>query len=342
MWWFSHEQLSHPIINPSVTSVLFLLVSSYWRITARTQTATTSLWRSWNSYDRWVDDVKLLCRRVFRTSDLWCDVAPQSAVNVTRDFEGCSTLRKYFGQLHYLQSRVPLGPGQDAAVPVSWSDFSSLWFSEQKSNSFLVRVIWCRSVHTVINQMIQSHCAVMDTSAHGVSRLEWPVFSPSSPGRKSSRGRRLHTTTSATSKRASCITWVSVCTVPEPHRIYCVHLKSLCLLMRNLYIFVFCSCRSAAFDAGSDGQPSIGGGKCSLTSSLSFSHRSAFSNFCFCSAILHVIFLIYITDMTHGLLAHMRSDLKCSKLPLSFGSIVNLLLVLLPEQKIKMTPFCFL
>ena len=50
-----------------------------------------------------------------------CDVCVlQSAVNVTRDFEGCSTLRKYFGQLHYLQSRVPLAPGQEAAVPISW------------------------------------------------------------------------------------------------------------------------------------------------------------------------------------------------------------------------------
>ncbi|CAM9685743.1 unnamed protein product [Lampetra planeri] len=45
-----------------------------------------------------------------------------SAVAVTRDFEGCSTLRKYFGQLHYLQSRVPMGEGQDAAVTVIWKD----------------------------------------------------------------------------------------------------------------------------------------------------------------------------------------------------------------------------
>ncbi|XP_066498812.1 tyrosine-protein phosphatase non-receptor type 23 isoform X2 [Hoplias malabaricus] len=49
----------------------------------------------------------------------------QSAVNVTRDFEGCSTLRKYFGQLHYLQSRVPLGTGQEAAVPISWTEIFS-------------------------------------------------------------------------------------------------------------------------------------------------------------------------------------------------------------------------
>nr|XP_055066902.1 tyrosine-protein phosphatase non-receptor type 23 [Misgurnus anguillicaudatus]XP_055066903.1 tyrosine-protein phosphatase non-receptor type 23 [Misgurnus anguillicaudatus]XP_055066904.1 tyrosine-protein phosphatase non-receptor type 23 [Misgurnus anguillicaudatus] len=49
----------------------------------------------------------------------------QSAVNVTRDFEGCSTLRKYFGQLHYLQSRVPLGSEQEAAVPISWTEIFS-------------------------------------------------------------------------------------------------------------------------------------------------------------------------------------------------------------------------
>uniref|UniRef100_A0A8C7X3C7 Protein tyrosine phosphatase, non-receptor type 23, a n=1 Tax=Oryzias sinensis TaxID=183150 RepID=A0A8C7X3C7_9TELE len=48
-----------------------------------------------------------------------------SAVNVTRDFEGCSTLRKYFGQLHYLQSRVPMGAGQEAAVPISWTEIFS-------------------------------------------------------------------------------------------------------------------------------------------------------------------------------------------------------------------------
>nr|XP_006635747.1 PREDICTED: tyrosine-protein phosphatase non-receptor type 23 [Lepisosteus oculatus] len=49
----------------------------------------------------------------------------QAAVNVTRDFEGCSTLRKYFGQLHYLQSRVPMGSGQEAAVPISWTEIFS-------------------------------------------------------------------------------------------------------------------------------------------------------------------------------------------------------------------------
>ncbi|KAM9783057.1 tyrosine-protein phosphatase non-receptor type 23 [Neosynchiropus ocellatus] len=49
----------------------------------------------------------------------------QSAVNVTRDFEGCSTLRKYFGQLHYLQSRVPMGTGQEASVPITWTEIFS-------------------------------------------------------------------------------------------------------------------------------------------------------------------------------------------------------------------------
>ncbi|XP_051922422.1 tyrosine-protein phosphatase non-receptor type 23 [Hippocampus zosterae] len=49
----------------------------------------------------------------------------QSAVNVTRDFEGCSTLRKYFGQLHYLQSRIPMTTGQEAAVSISWTEIFS-------------------------------------------------------------------------------------------------------------------------------------------------------------------------------------------------------------------------
>ncbi|XP_036286101.1 tyrosine-protein phosphatase non-receptor type 23 isoform X1 [Pipistrellus kuhlii] len=49
----------------------------------------------------------------------------QNAVRVPRDFEGCSVLRKYLGQLHYLQSRVPMGAGQEAAVPVTWTEIFS-------------------------------------------------------------------------------------------------------------------------------------------------------------------------------------------------------------------------
>ncbi|XP_056335903.1 tyrosine-protein phosphatase non-receptor type 23b [Danio aesculapii] len=46
----------------------------------------------------------------------------QSVVNIPRDFEGCNTLRKYCGQLHFLQSRVPMATGQEAALPVTWTD----------------------------------------------------------------------------------------------------------------------------------------------------------------------------------------------------------------------------
>ncbi|XP_051527115.1 tyrosine-protein phosphatase non-receptor type 23-like [Myxocyprinus asiaticus] len=49
----------------------------------------------------------------------------QTVVNIQRDFEGCSTLRKYFGQLHFLQSRVPMAAGQEAAVPTTWTDLFS-------------------------------------------------------------------------------------------------------------------------------------------------------------------------------------------------------------------------
>ncbi|KAF6100742.1 protein tyrosine phosphatase non-receptor type 23 [Phyllostomus discolor] len=53
------------------------------------------------------------------------EVLRQNAVRVPRDFEGCSVLRKYLGQLHYLQSRVPMGSGQEAAVPVTWTEIFS-------------------------------------------------------------------------------------------------------------------------------------------------------------------------------------------------------------------------
>ncbi|XP_055269670.1 tyrosine-protein phosphatase non-receptor type 23 isoform X2 [Moschus berezovskii] len=49
----------------------------------------------------------------------------QNAIRVPRDFEGCSVLRKYLGQLHYLQSRVPMGSGQEAAVSVTWTEIFS-------------------------------------------------------------------------------------------------------------------------------------------------------------------------------------------------------------------------
>ncbi|KAI4883290.1 hypothetical protein NFI96_021020 [Prochilodus magdalenae] len=49
----------------------------------------------------------------------------QNVINVPRDFEGCNLLRKYFGQLHFLQSRVPMAKGQEAAVPVTWTDIFS-------------------------------------------------------------------------------------------------------------------------------------------------------------------------------------------------------------------------
>ncbi|XP_058037791.1 tyrosine-protein phosphatase non-receptor type 23 isoform X1 [Ahaetulla prasina] len=49
----------------------------------------------------------------------------QNAVNVPRDFEGCSILRKYLGQLHYLQSRIPMGAEQEASVPITWTEIFS-------------------------------------------------------------------------------------------------------------------------------------------------------------------------------------------------------------------------
>lgn len=41
-------------------------------------------------------------------------VRPPIAVN------GCSLLKKYYCQLHFVQSRFPMGTDEPAAVPFSW------------------------------------------------------------------------------------------------------------------------------------------------------------------------------------------------------------------------------
>lgn len=44
----------------------------------------------------------------------------QSAVHVSHDFMGCSTLKKYYAQLQFLQGRFPMTDGGQAALPFTW------------------------------------------------------------------------------------------------------------------------------------------------------------------------------------------------------------------------------
>ncbi|XP_061164355.1 tyrosine-protein phosphatase non-receptor type 23-like [Saccostrea echinata] len=46
----------------------------------------------------------------------------QSAVHVSHDFMGCSTLKKYYAQLQFLQGRFPMTDGGQAAMPFTWED----------------------------------------------------------------------------------------------------------------------------------------------------------------------------------------------------------------------------
>ena len=39
---------------------------------------------------------------------------------MSRDFTGCSTLKKYYSQLHFLQSRFPMKEDGDAAISFTW------------------------------------------------------------------------------------------------------------------------------------------------------------------------------------------------------------------------------
>lgn len=41
-------------------------------------------------------------------------------MNASRDFNGISTLKKYYGQLHNLASRFPMEEGGEAAIYFSW------------------------------------------------------------------------------------------------------------------------------------------------------------------------------------------------------------------------------
>ena len=44
----------------------------------------------------------------------------QSAVHVSHDFMGCSTLKKYYAQLQFLQGRFPMTEGGQATMPFTW------------------------------------------------------------------------------------------------------------------------------------------------------------------------------------------------------------------------------
>ncbi|XP_071112236.1 tyrosine-protein phosphatase non-receptor type 23-like [Haliotis cracherodii] len=49
----------------------------------------------------------------------------QGAIHVTRDFMGCSTLKKYYAQLQFLQGRFPMGEGGEAAIAFTWEDIQT-------------------------------------------------------------------------------------------------------------------------------------------------------------------------------------------------------------------------
>ncbi|XP_052237529.1 tyrosine-protein phosphatase non-receptor type 23-like isoform X2 [Dreissena polymorpha] len=49
----------------------------------------------------------------------------QTAVQVSHDFMGCSTLKKYYSQLQFLQARFPMTEGGEAAIPFTWEEVHS-------------------------------------------------------------------------------------------------------------------------------------------------------------------------------------------------------------------------
>ncbi|XP_014669831.1 PREDICTED: tyrosine-protein phosphatase non-receptor type 23-like, partial [Priapulus caudatus] len=52
----------------------------------------------------------------------------QNAIKASKDFMGCSVLKRYFAQLHLLQSRFPMSEGGAAAVNFTWADvYTNTW-----------------------------------------------------------------------------------------------------------------------------------------------------------------------------------------------------------------------
>ncbi|KAK6165357.1 hypothetical protein SNE40_022299 [Patella caerulea] len=49
----------------------------------------------------------------------------QSAVHVSRDFIGCTTLKKYYAQLQFLQGRFQLTEGGETAIAFTWEDIQT-------------------------------------------------------------------------------------------------------------------------------------------------------------------------------------------------------------------------
>ncbi|KAG7235904.1 hypothetical protein INR49_001899 [Caranx melampygus] len=88
----------------------------------------------------------------------------QSAVNVTRDFEGCSTLRKYFGQLHYLQSRVPMGASRRLPYPSH-----GLKFSLEKQSPMMTSAMSKPASSTILGMKVS--CTHFQCSAGAFSYL---------------------------------------------------------------------------------------------------------------------------------------------------------------------------
>ena len=44
----------------------------------------------------------------------------QASIQVSRDYMGCTTLKKYYAQLQYLQGRFPMTIDAEAAVAFTW------------------------------------------------------------------------------------------------------------------------------------------------------------------------------------------------------------------------------
>lgn len=89
-----------------------------------------------------------------------------SAIHASRDFTGCSTLKKYYCQLHYLLSRFPLNENSSIAVTFNW--WVCLFGTDGLEFAYFFILLFSE----------MQYCLVADNKLDSGARIRLVIFGP--------------------------------------------------------------------------------------------------------------------------------------------------------------------
>ena len=101
----------------------------------------------------------------FATPDYLICFSIQASVRPSQDHSGCSTLRRYYAQLQFLQSRFPLGEGEAVNVQFTWyainpvrnTMYTCMRYMMQKIDSLYWYGLGSLDVANLLNSASSSH-----------------------------------------------------------------------------------------------------------------------------------------------------------------------------------------